>query len=96
VAIDLAGLFSTSSNGNQYVLVVFDYHSKFRLLYPLATRETVSVAVPLLQCFCTFGFPKILQSDNGTKFVNEVVKEIIKISGIDRSLISPYYPQSNG
>jgi hypothetical protein len=96
IAIDLAGPFSKSSNGNQYVLVIFDYHSKFRLLYPLATREAASVAIPLLQCFCTFGFPKILQSDNGTEFVNEVVKEIIKKSGIDRRLISPYYPQSNG
>ena len=35
-------------------------------------------------------------SDNGTEFVNQLMKQLIKLYGIDHRLITPYHPQANG
>jgi hypothetical protein len=96
IAIDLAGPFTTSSRGNSYILVIFDYHTKFRFLFPLPNREAISVAKPLLNLFFTFGFPKIMQSDNGSEFVNQIMKHVVDFGGIDKRVISAYYPRANG
>jgi transposase InsO family protein len=45
---------------------------------------------------CTLGFPKILQSDNGTEFVNGLIREIKQHAGFEHRLITPYHPQANG
>ena len=50
----------------------------------------------LFKSFCDFGFPKIIQSDNGTEFVNKVIKAIAEIARIDHRLITPYHPRANG
>ncbi|CAF4164031.1 unnamed protein product, partial [Didymodactylos carnosus] len=34
------------------------------------------VAVHLVEMFCMYGAPCILQSDNGREFVNEIVEEV--------------------
>ncbi|HVX00525.1 MAG TPA: hypothetical protein VHA52_08840, partial [Candidatus Babeliaceae bacterium] len=40
--------------------------------------------------------PKILQSDNGSEYTNDVIKALIKLVGIDHRLISPYNPRADG
>ena len=41
-------------------------------------KSTVDVAVGLVKrVFPYLGLPKILQSDNGREFVNEIVKEVV-------------------
>ena len=39
---------------------------------------------------------KILQSDNGSEFVNAILSELTESYGIDHRLITPYHPQANG
>jgi len=50
----------------------------------------------LIQVFCDFGLPKVIQSDNGTEYVNELVELFAKMAGIDHRLISAYHPRANG
>ncbi|PRP73043.1 hypothetical protein PROFUN_16753, partial [Planoprotostelium fungivorum] len=46
--------------------------------------------------YCTiFGFPRILQSDNGTEFVNELMKLLKETAGFDHRLITPYHAAAN-
>ena len=96
IAIDLAGPFPESKNGNQYILVIYDYHTKFIQLYAIKNKEAQHVANSLIKSFCTFGFPKILQTDNGTEFINHLIHCIKEQCGIEHRIISPYYPQANG
>jgi hypothetical protein len=56
----------------------------------------LSVAQVLLQIFCDVGFPKIVQSDNGKEFVNELMAKVCDQSHIDHRLITPYHPRANG
>jgi len=42
------------------------------------------------------GFPRILQSDNGTEFVNSLVKTMSNNLGVNHRLLTPYHPRGNG
>ena len=38
----------------------------------------------------------MLQSDNGSAFVNSIIKQLMSLGGIDHRLVSPYHPRANG
>ena len=96
MAIDLAGPFEKSPNGNVFLLVCVDVATRFVFLRPLKGKEQSDIAAPLFEIFCTVGFPKILQSDNGTEFVNGLLRAITTLSTMDHRVILPYNPQANG
>jgi hypothetical protein len=72
----------------------------------ICTRYTIARAVPdkkaatigeaLMEVFCTFGFPAVLQSDSGTEFLNTAIKAITDANGIDHRKISLSHPRANG
>jgi hypothetical protein len=95
IAIDLKE-FCKSLQGNKYMLVVVDVCTRFVFLKALPNKEMTTVARALFSIFTTIGFPKIIQSDNGTEFVNSTIKELTKLAHIDHRLISAYHPQANG
>jgi len=96
VAIDLAGPFPTSHIGNHYLCVLVDVHTRFCILRAIPDKSMGTIASTLVDIFCNFGFPKILQSDNGTEFVNQVVAHLTKSAKIDHRLTTPYHPRANG
>jgi transposase InsO family protein len=95
ICIDLGDFNTTSFSGNNFLLVVVDYFSRFTILRALPDKSSYSVARALLQICCQFGFPRIITHDNGMEFVNEVVKQFIQMSGMDRRLSLPYTPTGN-
>jgi hypothetical protein len=52
--------------------------------------------VVLIHLDIIFGIPKIIQSDNGPEFVNEVIRALTKLVGIEHRFISPYNPRADG
>jgi transposase InsO family protein len=96
VAVDLAGPFPTSRNNNHFLHVLIDVHSRFVLLKAIPDKRMETIAALWLDIFTTFGFPKIIQSDNGTEFVNQRVAKMVEVSRIEHRLISPYHPRANG
>lgn len=42
------------------------------------------------------GYPKILQTDNGVEYKNNLTKEFRENNNINHIFSSPYYPQTNG
>ena len=95
IAIDLA-TFDTSTQGNNFALVMVDICTRFVFLEALPNKEAKTIAGALFKLFCTIGFPKIIQSDNGTEFVNEVAKLMSQKLQVDHRLSTPYHPRSNG
>lgn len=94
-SMDLGTFNTTSASGNNYMLVMVDHFSRFTILRALPDKTSLTVAKELLNIFCLFSFPRILTHDNGNEFVNEVVSQLILISGIDRRLSLPYTAQGN-
>jgi hypothetical protein len=96
IAIDLAGPFPTSPRGNNYLLVIVDVATRFVFLRCLRDKCAESVAQALFALFCDAGWPKVMQSDNGLEFVNQLVEKLCNNAGIDKRLTSPYHPRANG
>lgn len=96
VGIDLAGPFPPSLDGHVYLLLYVDVATRFVLLRALTDKRMETVAYSIFAIFCDFGVPKIIQSDNGKEFVNQVLAAMINICGIDHRTISSYNPRANG
>lgn len=105
IAIDLAGPLTppsvvTDSRGNErtmnYILVIVDVCTRFVYLRALVDKSALTVAEELFKVFCDIGFPKIIQSDNGTEFVNQVLHALTEQMQVKHRLITPYHPRSNG
>lgn len=82
--------------GYTALLVVIDVFSGFVVLYPIKTTSAACVAEKLWELCCLFGFPNILQSDNGPEFANAVVRELTELMKISHRFIAPYNPRCDG
>jgi len=94
--IDLIGPVPTSESGASYILTLVDVCTGYVVLRSLPNKEMETVARSLWKIFCEYGTPKILQSDNGSEFVNQAVQAMTHLYGVDHRLITAYHPNANG
>ncbi len=94
--VDIVGFLPITREGNRYIIVAIDYFLRWPEVRPLKVAN-MDIVVTFLykEIICRFGALRILQSDRGTHFVNEVIQRLIKRFRIKYSLLSPYHPQSN-
>jgi hypothetical protein len=83
IAMDLAGPFIMSKDKNVYLLILVDVCTRFVLLDALKNKSSIEVASALNRRFSTIGFPNVLQSDNGTEFVNQIVRVMTEQMNVD-------------
>jgi transposase InsO family protein len=95
VAVDLLGPLPDSA-GCRYALVLVDIATRVVLVRGLADSRDLTVAQELVKLFCDFGFPKVVQSDNGTEFINSLLRQVSTLSGFEHRFISPWHPRANG
>ncbi len=95
--VDIVGPLPITREGNRYIVVAIDYFSRWpeTRLFKAANVNTV-VTFLYEEIICRFGASRILQSDKGTHFMNEVIQRLTKRFRIKYSLSSPYHPQLNG
>jgi hypothetical protein len=96
VAIDLLGPLNQDAKSNQYILVMIDLFSRFIFLRALANKTAEDVAQALFSIFCDYGHPRIIQSDNGTEFVNQLMAKLTALYSWTHRRVVPYHPQGNG
>jgi len=94
-AVDLLSL-PLAVNGMTTLLVYTDVMSKFVVLRPIVDKTQSTVAMTLWSIFADFGVPKVMQSDNGPEFVNEIIKTIHQLYQIEHRRIIAYLPRANG
>lgn len=97
ICIDTAGpMPATSHNGNNYMLIVVDVFTRYCVVKPMPDKSALSVTLCLVDIFANYGPPKIIQHDNGTEYVNELVRLFLQHSGVEDRCVSPYNPRANG
>ena len=94
--IDTSVHLPVSPDGYTALLVCIDVFTGFVILRPLRNTTAELVAAELWSIFSILGLPKILQSDNGSEFNNDVLRTLIKLTGIEHRFISPYNPRADG
>eukprot|EP00731_Ephydatia_muelleri_P002800 Em0001g2800a len=97
IGIDFIGPVNpTSSQGNRYILTISDYFSKFVEAVPLPSKNADGVSNVLFKIFMRMRIPKVLTSDNGSEFRNDLEMRLAKALGVKRIYTTPYHPQGNG
>nr|GEV45017.1 hypothetical protein [Tanacetum cinerariifolium] len=89
------GPFS-NSKGNEYILVVVDYLSKWVEAKALPTNDARVVVKFLKSLFSRFGTPKVIISDRGTHFCNDQFTKVMSKYGVTHQLSTAYHPQTSG
>ena len=80
----------------QYVLMCVDHFSKYSWGALINNKEAQTIVEQLEIVFSQFGFPTILQHDNGKEFDNELLKNYCNNNGIKQIKSSIRHPQSQG
>ena len=95
--IDLIDFQSMADGNFKWLLVFQDHLTKFCVLRPLTSKRASEVAIHLVDIFCLFGAPVILQSDNGSEFTAGIIREL-KSLWPTLHLVNgkPRHPQSQG
>ena len=78
VQIDLIDMRHRPDGPFKWIGHFMDHWSKFHAVFPLMRKAAAEVAVGLqTKVFAFLGTPKILHSDNGREFINEVVRSLL-------------------
>jgi transposase InsO family protein len=97
IAIDIMAPLPVTENGNQYIMVVGDYFSKWTEAYPLPMHTALIVADKLVTEFiCRYGAPLRIHTDQGRGFESHLFAELCNLLEITKSRTTPYRPQSDG
>nr|GEZ42624.1 reverse transcriptase domain-containing protein [Tanacetum cinerariifolium] len=95
LGIDFMGSFS-SSRGNKYILMAFDYLLKWVEAKALPTNDARVVYKILKSLFARFGTPRTIISDRDTYFCNEQFAKAMLKYGVTHRLATAYHPQTSG
>jgi transposase InsO family protein len=87
--------FPESTDKKVYCLILVDVFTGFIVLRPLHNKTTKEIARTLWEVFAILGLPRILQSDNGTEFVNALINAMTHLMGIEHRLVTAYHPQAD-
>jgi transposase InsO family protein len=97
VHMDLYGpLQSRSVSGAKYIMVITDAFSKYTELVAIKDKSAETVARAFFESWiCRHGVPRVIVSDRGKEFLNNMMKDLCDFMGIDHTATSAYHPQSN-
>ena len=97
VGIDIVGPLPITGDGNEYIVVLCDYFTKWVEAYAVPNHTALTVGDKIVNEFiCRFGVPKQIHSDQGREFESELFSVLCEKLGVDKTRTTPYRPQSDG
>ena len=98
IAADILGpVTNTKIGGYKYILVLTDCFTKFVVSLPLQNTTVEAVARAIVdKWILLFGAPDSNHIDQGSNFCSELILEVCKLLGMEKTKTSPYHPQGNG
>jgi hypothetical protein len=83
--------------GERYIITMTQYLKRWAkaALVKYCSAETASHFL-FEQVITRFGFPRILMSDQGTHFINNIIKAMTEEFEVRHQKSTPYHPQANG
>lgn len=96
VNIDTIGPLPTDDEGNTHIIVIIDCFSRWIELHSAKDATSESAAKALLNHTGRYGQPSQLLSDNGSQYVNEVIREYLLQIGTEHIRTLAYSHEENG
>ncbi|KAL8625783.1 hypothetical protein ACOMHN_012375 [Nucella lapillus] len=84
-----------SDEGHNYLVVAVDYLSKYVEAAPLKIKEAPAILTFFYIC-SRFGFPKVVITDQGREFCNQLFEDYCNVNGISHRTSTAYHLQTNG
>ena len=95
--IDLTGPHVRSRNGFVYLLTGYCCFSKYLVAVPLRDKTALSVVGALAtNVNRVYGSPEIVVSDRGGEFINEILRNVHRLMGVQSAPTTSYRFSSNG
>lgn len=79
-----------------YILTIVDHYSNYTQLYCLSRKSAEETVSNIEKYVITFGTITMLQSDNGTELINDLLEEKAQQYNIMQCHSRPYNPSCNG
>ena len=92
IAMNVVGPLPMSRMGNKYILVVYDYATRFPEAFALKSIDAEHVAEALMSLFSRVGVPKEVLTDQGTNFTSRLLGKLYQLLGVKAIRTSPYQP----
>ena len=96
--MDLVGpIHPPSSRGNKYVLTVIDMLTRFTMAVPIKSKNAETICDTYRNhVYCMFVGSSRIQTDNGSEFKNQEMKQVCQTLGVKHIFSPVYTPESNG
>lgn len=86
-----------STNKSVDVLVITDHFTKLAQAFVCRDQSAKQVARIIWdRYFCIYGLPERIHSDQGPSFESKLIRELLRVSGVNKSRTTPYHPMGNG
>ena len=96
VGLDIVGPLPITRSGNQYLIVLVDYTTKWEEASPLQHIKSTDVINFLKDIFARHGVPEVIITNNGSQFSSDVTKAMIDLYGAWVRFVAPHHPEANG
>ena len=97
IGMDYCGPLKQTPRGNQYVLCITDYFTRWIVAVAVPDCSAQATAEALFnEYICRYGVPAVILSDQGTHFRNQLMEAMSKLVGYNHTYLTTYHPQSNG
>lgn len=95
--MDIMGPLPITPTGSKYILTIQDLLSKYSLAIPLREATAINIADAFVEnLICTYGSPRALLTDQGSHFLNSLMRAVAKRFKIKQFHTTAYRPQANG
>ena len=96
LGIDYVGQLPTTPSGNKWILTAVCPYSNFLLAIPVPDKQATTAARTLFNdVFLQYGFPAVLQSDQGGEWLNAVLRQLTNLLSIEHIVTTSYRRNSN-
>lgn len=96
IAMDIWGKLPTTEEGNKYVLVIIDHHTRWVELAPIGNPTAEVIADNLFtHWIARWGVPRVILTDNGPQFSSLLYHRLCQKYQIRKIVSSPFNPRGN-
>lgn len=95
LSVDTIGPFDPDEDGKTYIIAIIDNFTRWLELYTSKDASALSAAQALLEHVGRYGAPHQILSDNGSQYVNSVIKELTGMIGTEHVKTLAYSHEEN-
>ena len=96
IIIDCVGSLPKTKSGNEYLLTIMCRSTRFPEAIPLRNIKAPRIVESPIKFFSFVGLPTLVQSDQGSNFMSNVMQQVTYQLGIKQCKSAAYQPESQG